>query len=185
MLEWMLILDVACLAIFLFLLGLALLIAGRDRSDPFRAFAVTFWDTFLFPPVPMEIDEKRISSRPLAPRSEEPAESAEPSKDDALYGRTKRDRDGRIITASLDVVVVPHGPEDKVLGAEGGALRLQVSGEPGEGRTNKAVIDLVAQAIGVKAYQVTITKGHYHARKGVSIQGLRPDELQARMGNLT
>ena len=101
-----------------------------------------------------------------------------------MYGRVKRDRDGRINTATLELLVIPHSAADQVVGAEDGGLKIQVTGEPGDGRTNKALIDLVSNVIGVKPYQVTITKGHYHDRKTVTIQGIRPDEVAEKISGL-
>jgi uncharacterized protein YggU (UPF0235/DUF167 family) len=143
---------------------------------------MTFWRTFLWPPVPMEIDDAP-SARPLAPLA--PRErTPEQIEEDAVYGRIKRDRDGRINTATLELLVISNSAADAVVGAEEGGLKIQVTGEPGEGRTNKTLIDLVSNTIGVKPYQVTITKGHYHSRKTVTIQGMRPDELDEKISGL-
>ena len=38
--------------------------------------------------------------------------------------------------------------------------------------------------MGVKPYQVTLTKGHYQTRKVVQIQGVSSDELEDRLANL-
>ena len=57
----------------------------------------------------------------------------------------------------------------------------QVAGEAGDGRTNKTLIEIVSQALAIKPYQLTITKGHYHAQKTVQIQGMHPDELQSKL----
>ena len=43
---------------------------------------------------------------------------------------------------------------------------------------------MVANAMGVKPFQVTLTKGHYQTRKTVQIQGVSPDELQMRLSSL-
>jgi len=182
MLEWTLLIELILLGILLIAGGIGFIVSKSNPHDPFAIFVGSFWRTFLWPPVPMEIDDPP-SSRPLAPLPpREP--SAEMTDEDAMYGRIKRDRDGRINTATLELLVIPNSAADQVVGAEGGGLKIQVTGEPGDGHTNKALIDLVSNAIGVKPYQVTITKGHYHARKTVTIQGMRPEELGEKISGL-
>ena len=172
MLEWIFICELIVLAA-LGLFGLAsLAIAKTDKSDPIYVFCSTFWRNFLWPPLRMELDSYRSAAR---------AAAVAPRGDDAFYGRVKKDRDGRIVTATLELLVVPNCVKDQVMGVEEGGLRIQVSGEAGDGRTNKLLVELVANAIDVKPYQVTITKGHYQSRKTVQIQGLRPDELESKL----
>jgi len=71
-----------------------------------------------------------------------------------------------------------------VVGRDNGGLRVRVTGEAGEGQANKSLIEMVATAIGIKPYQVTLTKGHYQTRKTVQLQGITPDEVQERLGAL-
>jgi uncharacterized protein YggU (UPF0235/DUF167 family) len=84
----------------------------------------------------------------------------------------------------LDLLVEPNAASDQVVGRDEGGIRLRVTGEAGESRSNKALIELVASAIGVKPYQVTLTKGHYQSHKTVQVQGLSPDELQDKLASL-
>jgi uncharacterized protein YggU (UPF0235/DUF167 family) len=74
------------------------------------------------------------------------------------------------------VLIEPHSPTDEVVGRDGDGLRIRVAGEPAESGTNKAVIEMVATAVGVKPYQVALTKGHYQTRKTVQIQGMTAEE---------
>jgi len=61
---------------------------------------------------------------------------------------------------------------------------ILLTGDVGESPSNKAIIELVATAVGVRPYQVTLANGHYHPRKVVQIQDLCVEELQARLANL-
>jgi uncharacterized protein YggU (UPF0235/DUF167 family) len=173
-LEWILILEVVTLGLAA-LFGLAsLYMARNDPNDPIYLFSCAFWRELLWPPAVMDFD---------APYRPPPVHSpsAQSRTDDEAYGRIKRDKDGRIASAILTVLVVPHSPADKVVGAVEGGLKIEVTGESGDGRANKAITELVSQAIGVKPYQVAITKGHYQSQKAVTIQGIRPDELETKL----
>lgn len=191
-LEWVITIE----GIFLAIAGLAggiAMVAGRE--DPVYIFFATFWRNLVWPPIPMEIDgDWAATKKPRAPAA---AAAARPrlgkkltpdtdgdEDEDAKYGRVPRDRDGRIASAVLPILVIPNSPADEVVGHEDGGLKINVTGEAGDGRTNKSLIELVSSALGVKPYQVNITKGHYHAQKAVQIQGLKPDELKSKLASL-
>jgi uncharacterized protein YggU (UPF0235/DUF167 family) len=166
------------------LLGLiSLIMARQDPSDPVYIFCRTFWNEFLFPPEVMSID----TGRQPAPtsRSARPAAVAEEmSEEDAFYGRFPKDASGQVQKSDLIVLVEAHAASDAVVGRDGDGLKVQVVGEPGESKSNKALVEMVANAVGVKPFQVTLTKGHYQTRKTVQIQGVSPDELQMRLSSL-
>lgn len=188
MLNWILIIEGVVLAV-LAVMGLIGMVIGKSNpDDPVYLFTSTFWREALWPPDVMAIDSSRTVARepePMGPRGGGgPVEDDEPSEEDLKYGRFRKGRDGKTLTTELVVFVVPHAADDSVVGREGDGLRLQVTGEAGESRANKALIELVANAIGVKPYQVTLTKGHYQPRKTVQLQGLSQDELKAKLANL-
>jgi len=182
-LEWLLIIELIALGAAALFGLVALIIARQDKNDPIYVWCSVFWRNFLWPPLVMELDNPRMGPvRQYSEKSPAPSAAApDTSDEDAKYGRVKRDRDGRIATATLPLLVMPNSAKDRVIGVEDGGLKIEMTGEAGEGRTNKALIDLVSNAIGVKPYQVTITKGHYHPQKTVQIQGMRPDELEAKL----
>jgi uncharacterized protein YggU (UPF0235/DUF167 family) len=190
MLEWLLIIELILLGAAALFAGVSKMIVGSDQSDPIYVWCSTFWRNFLYPSEVMEIDSFRFSmKRRASSSSSAPAETAASAAftnrtDDSVYGRVKKDRDGRIVTANLELLVVANAAADEVVGVEDGGLKINVTGEAGDGRTNKALIELVAGALDLKPYQCTITKGHYHPRKTVQIQGLRPDELDAKLESL-
>ncbi len=186
MLEWLLIIELILLGAAALFAGVSRLIVGGDQSDPIFVWCSTFWRNFLYPPEVMEIDSFRFSTkrRSSAPAETEASAAFTNRTDDAVYGRVKKDRDGRIVTANLELLVIANAAADEVVGVEDGGMKINVTGEAGDGRTNKALIELVAGALDLKPYQCTITKGHYHSRKTVQIQGLRPDELDAKLESL-
>jgi uncharacterized protein len=72
----------------------------------------------------------------------------------------------------LNVKVVPGSSRDRVVGPYGAGVRVQVSAPPEGGRANRAVEELLAAALGLRAQQVRVVRGHVTQRKVVEIDGL-------------
>jgi uncharacterized protein YggU (UPF0235/DUF167 family) len=183
-LEWILIIEGVVLAVLAVLGLIGIFIGKSNPDDPVYVFTSTFWREALWPPEVMAIDSTRTVVRDPDPMPSRGGADEEPSEDDAFYGRVRKGADGKNLKTDLVILVVPNAASDSVVGRDGDGLRLQVTGEAGESRSNKALIELVASAIGVKPYQVTLTKGHYQPRKTVQVQGLSQDELRAKLANL-
>lgn len=189
MLDWLLIIEFVVLGCMLVLGLISLVMARQDPGDPVFVFCRTFWNEFLFPPEVMSID----TGRQPAPRASagagrgggaSRATDDEVSDDDAFYGRLPKDGSGRVQKIDLIVLVEANAATDSVVGRDGDGLRVQVTGEAGDSKSNKALVEMVANAVGVKPFQVSMTKGHYQTRKTVQIQGVSADELQMRLSSL-
>ena len=85
--------------------------------------------------------------------------------------------------ATLNVKVVPGSSRDRVAGRYGDGIKVQVSAPPEGGKANKAVINVIAAALGVRAQQVQIIKGHTQARKVVEISSMELADVLARVGS--
>ena len=83
--------------------------------------------------------------------------------------------------ALLNVKVVPGASRDRVAGKYGDGIKVQVSAPPEGGRANRAVEQVLAEALGVKAQQVRVVKGHAQPRKVVEVEGVERGELMARL----
>ena len=187
MLKWLVIIEVVVLICMGLLALISVFMAKQDPDDPIYLFARTFWNEFLFPPEVMSIDTGRQpapTSGGGGSRASRAEAAEEMSEEDGFYGRFPKDPSGRVQKVDLVVLVEAHAANDSVVGRDGDGLKVQVVGEPGESKSNKALVEMVANAVGVKPFQVTLTKGHYQTRKTVQIQGISPDELQMRLASL-
>ena len=180
-LNWLLIVELVVLGVMGVMALVGAQLAKQDPDDAVFAFCRTFWTEFLFPPQTMSATRTARSGGGGARRT---APKQEPTDADAFYGRFPKDAAGRVQKADLAVLVEPHAASDAVVGRDGDGIRIQVVGEAGESRSNKALVEMVANAVGVKPFQVTLTKGHYQNRKTVQIQGVSPDELAMRLSGL-
>ena len=82
--------------------------------------------------------------------------------------------------ARINVKVVPGASRDRVVGRYGEGIRVQVSAPAEGGKANRAVEQVIADALGVKAQQVRVVKGHSQPRKAVEVEGV--DDVLARFG---
>ena len=186
-LEWVVILELAVLGLAGVLQVAAMFIAKQDPNDPEAVFCKAFWNEFLWPPRQIPINPSRVvaeESRPRGGGGGGLLGRPQQTEDDEFYGRIPKAAGGGVNKVDLPVLVEPNAPADQVLGRDGDGIKITVTGEAGDGRSNKALIEMVANAVGVKPYQVTLTKGHYQTRKSVQIQGLTEDDLQAKLDAL-
>jgi uncharacterized protein (TIGR00251 family) len=83
--------------------------------------------------------------------------------------------------ATLNIKVVPGARKDRVVGAYGDAVKVQVSAPPEGGKANAVVLRVLAQALGVKPSQVELIAGHGQPRKVVRVDGLDEREIRSRL----
>ncbi|HEV2295381.1 MAG TPA: DUF167 family protein [Tepidisphaeraceae bacterium] len=186
-LEWIVIVELVLIVALVLFSAAAWFIAKNDPDDPIVLFCRTFWNEFLHPPITAgrASGSARVKSAPMRreiDQSSGPRQLGKNKKDEAsFYGRVEPDADGVVHTATLNVVVLPHSEKDEVLGRTSDGIEVMVTGAPEDGASNKAVIQLVSKALGVKPYQVTLTKGHYQTRKAVAVTGMDQDQLAGKL----
>jgi uncharacterized protein YggU (UPF0235/DUF167 family) len=181
-LNWLLIIELVLLGCMAVLGLISVQLAKQDPDDAVFAICRTFWNEFLFPSQAMS------SARPGrgggGGRKKAKPTNSEVSDEDEFYGRVPKDASGRVSKIDLVVLVIPHAASDAVVGRDGDGIKVQVVGEAGESRSNKSAVEMIATALGVKPFQVAMTKGHYQTRKTVQLQGVSADELQMRLSAL-
>lgn len=93
---------------------------------------------------------------------------------------------------TLRIRVKPGASRTRVLGAFGGtcdeapALVVAVSAPPVDGKANEAVVDALADALGLRRRQVSVIAGHTARTKTVTLDVPDADleRLQARVAEL-
>jgi uncharacterized protein len=81
----------------------------------------------------------------------------------------------------LSLKVVPGASRDRIIGEYGEALKVVVSKPPEGGAANKAVITLLAEALGVAIGAIAIVRGQTNRRKDVLIAGLSINVVRERL----
>lgn len=84
--------------------------------------------------------------------------------------------------AAITVKVTPKAKTNKVAGVlDDGTLKVQVTAPPEAGKANAALITLLAKTFGLQPDQVEIIAGHGSERKLVSLVGISPAEVDAKI----
>lgn len=81
----------------------------------------------------------------------------------------------------LRVRVVPRARTNALTPDGSGGLRARLMAPPVEGAANRALIDLVARALGVRRGEVELVKGERGRDKLVAVRGLSGDEIARRI----
>jgi uncharacterized protein (TIGR00251 family) len=80
---------------------------------------------------------------------------------------------------SFDVLVTPRASRAKIGPVHDGRLKLAVTAPPVDGAANAAVIELLAEALGVAKSAVAVTAGAGSRRKTVRVAGVARARVEA------
>jgi uncharacterized protein (TIGR00251 family) len=84
----------------------------------------------------------------------------------------------------LDVRAQPGARRNSVAGVQAGALKVAVTAPAQDGRANKAITDLVRDALGLKRSQIQLLSGMTGRQKKVLVTGLTLTDLETRIAAL-
>jgi uncharacterized protein (TIGR00251 family) len=89
-------------------------------------------------------------------------------------------RDG----VTIQLHVQPGAKRTEVAGLYGDCLKLRLASPPVDGKANECLIEFLAERLGVKRAQVTITRGLSSRRKNVfvAVAGFQPGALLEKDG---
>ncbi len=85
---------------------------------------------------------------------------------------------------NLRIKVSPNAKREGVLGAHGDGLKVAVSAQPEKGKANKAVIKVLAKALGVSPGSISIIRGQTNSQKVVAIEGLTIESAREKLLSL-
>jgi len=74
--------------------------------------------------------------------------------------------------AELDLLVQPRASRTRAVGEHDGRLKLQLAAPPVDGEANAALVEFVAEALGVRKSDVAIVRGDTGRRKTVRVAGV-------------
>jgi hypothetical protein len=81
----------------------------------------------------------------------------------------------------LRVRVQPRAARDAIVGWRDGVLAVRVTAPPVDGRANRAVTALLADALGIRPSAVSVAAGERRRDKLVRVAGLAERVVQARL----
>ncbi|HEY8212253.1 MAG TPA: DUF167 family protein [Myxococcaceae bacterium] len=79
----------------------------------------------------------------------------------------------------LRVLVQPRASRSRVVGEHGGALKIALAAPPVDGAANEALVELLAELLGVPRRQVSLVSGQSSRRKAVRVSGVDAARAEA------
>ena len=83
---------------------------------------------------------------------------------------------------SFAVKVVPRGKRNEIVGVEGDALKVRLTAPPVEGKANAALVEFLAEVLGVRRANVEIVAGETSRRKIVRVCGVEVEAVREKLG---
>ncbi|MCL4396718.1 MAG: DUF167 domain-containing protein [Chloroflexi bacterium] len=83
--------------------------------------------------------------------------------------------------ATISVKVVPRSVRDEIAGWEGETLKVRLRSAPTDGKANEALIQFLADQLGVSRAQVEIVSGHTSRRKIVRVRNATGEKIKASL----
>ena len=87
--------------------------------------------------------------------------------------------------AKIKVKVQPRASRAQIMGYRDDVLYLRVTAPPVAGQANSAVVELVAQVLGLAKSRVQIVSGHRSRDKVVAVDSLTGQEVRQRLAART
>ena len=82
-------------------------------------------------------------------------------------------------SVTFAVRVVPRSSRNQIVGVEGGALKIKLTAPPVEGAANAALIEFVAEWLGVRRSAVSIVSGDKARNKLVRVSGVTREKVES------
>ena len=81
----------------------------------------------------------------------------------------------------LLVKAQPGARRNGPTGLQDGRLKVSVTQAPEKGKANKALIEVLAKAFGLRKSQIELVSGETSAEKKFLLRGVSPEELRPRL----
>lgn len=83
--------------------------------------------------------------------------------------------------AIVRVRAQPGARRSGIVGEHDGALKIAVTAAPEKGKANKALVEVLARALGVRKSSVQLIAGETSGHKRFRVLGIGPAELRRRL----
>ena len=83
--------------------------------------------------------------------------------------------------ARLKLRIVPNAKRDEVTGEHGNAVKIKIAAPALEGKANDAVLEFLAEKLGLHRRDITLIAGEKSRDKLVEIAGLDATEARGRL----
>lgn len=81
----------------------------------------------------------------------------------------------------VSVRAMPNAPRSEVAGTVEDAVKIRIKAPPVEGKANKALVEFLAETLGLRRRDVELLRGETGRNKQLLVRGLSPDQLRTRL----
>jgi len=173
--DYLLILEGLILLAAGVIAGIAEIFGRGNPNDELKRLTRAFWREFARP------------TGPAVVRGFEAIAIEEHASASVIVNKSKGQAKPAVdpnVTSTLNVKVIAGSRDSRIVGRQGSVLEVQVTAQPEGGEANKAVIDLLAEALLIQGWKIKLIRGHYDTRKTLQIAGLSTEEVQSRLSKL-
>ena len=78
----------------------------------------------------------------------------------------------------LNLNIQPKSSRDRIAGLHDGAIKINITAPPVEGKANNRVIAFLSRLLKIPKTSITIMSGHQGRKKRVAIFGSNPDHIR-------
>ncbi len=86
------------------------------------------------------------------------------------------------VSCRLEVKALPGASRNEVVGTMANAVKIKLRAPPVEGRANEALIEFLAETLGVHHRAITLERGDTSRLKLLRIEGLELATVRSRLG---
>ena len=199
-LEWVLIVELGILACAVLFFMIGWLVARATPNDPMFKVTRNFWRAMLARPKKLREQGRLINAETQAESAAAPVHIRNLdlieffASEDEFSGKGweegRLDRleevieDPRMRWGLIYVRVIPDKPETRIVGHGPQGLKVEVSSPNETAKANKLLIELLAQKLEIKPFQIVLVKGHFRARKIVRVTGMDQKQLDAKVAKI-
>ena len=79
------------------------------------------------------------------------------------------------------VKMIPRASKNQIAGIEGEAIKIRLNAPPVEGKANEALIEFLADVLGVRRAQIEIVMGHASRHKVVRMSGASAKQIEEKL----
>ena len=83
--------------------------------------------------------------------------------------------------ALVDIHVQPGARKTEIVGLYGQAIKIKVAATPERGIANEALINFIAERLGIAKSAVKLSRGRTGRSKTVAIEGMSAEEARQRL----
>jgi uncharacterized protein (TIGR00251 family) len=82
------------------------------------------------------------------------------------------------LEAIINVKLIPRSSRNEIIGKENDGIKIKLTAPPVDGRANKALVQFLANKLGVPKQDIEIVSGERSRKKSIRINGISTEKVK-------